>query len=412
MKKLVLLSVLIAFILAPAFVCLAADKKVDFYGRARVFTIVDKVSKEAASLNGVDNSDVDWIGGYNGRFGVNFDTGENVTGKVELGIGYQNNTAKKSTRVYDSSGTKLTDRVYDDMGWKNNAVTTRHVYGKWNFGMGSLIVGQTSGAADNYICMTDAWWAALGDSGDFDGVGRAPGLQLEFPVGGGTLQIGAFNNYTMDYTNDALALGLVGDVEKGLPRFEVGYAKTIGIFDFALVGDYQKVGYRGINSTAQEYSFDIDSNAFAGVFGVDLKPVYLKGQVWIGQNVPEAGFGGGDDAAIDFTADYTLLTGIKTYDTDYFGYGIKAQFTVNDKAKVNAGWIHVEADQDVETTKTEKSSDAFYIQAPITLAPNVLMCPEIARKNFGDTEVTSGGTITKTENGDETIYGIYWQITF
>ena len=394
MRKLVLISLLIAFIFAPAFVSLAADKKVDFYGRARVFTIIDKVSEEKAGLNGVDNSDVSWIGGYNGRFGVNFDTGANVTGKVELGIGYDN---------LQTDSTK---------GWKDNRVATRHVYGKWNFGMGSFIVGQTSGAADNFIAMGDAWWAAVGDSGDFDGVGRAPGLQLEFPVGGGTLQIGAFNNHAIDVPADLIPTGWAGDVEHGLPRIEIGYAKTIGIFDFAIVGDYQKLGYRGIDPTKHEYSVDVTSNAIAGVFGVDLKPVYLKAQIWTGKNLPEGAFAGGDDAAIDFSGDFTDLDNIKTYDTDYLGYGLKATFTVNDKAKVNAGYFHVEAEQGVEAVTYNESSDVFYIQAPFTLAPGVLMCPEIARKSFGDSEVTSGGTTSKTENGDETIYGIYWQIAF
>jgi hypothetical protein len=287
----------------------------------------------------------------------------------------------------------------------------RHWYGKWNFGAGSLIVGKTwtptfQSLSDSNL--SDMWVTGLGDM-CFSL--RQPGLQVWMDVGGGSLRMAALN-----VTVDGSGIADVGDAsvatndtDTTLPRLEVSYAHKIGPVDATFFGGYQTFDVEA-NSAAYTASSSVDSYVLGGTAIFNLQPAYIKAGVYIGQNLYDAGM-----IVMGYNAESYLPVGGTTYDVanaDDFGWQLTVGFAANDQVELQAGWGHVESEIEVLTSKSITEQDVYYIMAMIKLADNVYIYPEIARSDYGEEKVTSGGTTTTTDLGTRTTYGIYWRINF
>jgi hypothetical protein len=392
MRKLILLCVLAALLLAPA--VFAVEKTVNFYGSARVATFVESKDSEYLHNTGDSWSDSDTTWDkedWTSRFGANFSMG-NVTGNVEIR--------------------------------PNDGGYVRHWYGAWDFGGGTLVVGRTW--APTFVGLTSSnlagnYWGP----GDIVGSLREDGLQVWIPVGNGTLKIAALapalstHDNTDVYDPYSYLTVYSDETDTTLPKLEVSFDTKINNFAFGFVGGYNSIDVQ-LHSEGVGYhdlTASIDSWLLGGWFNLDLKPAYLKGGIYVGQNL--ANYGSNDLMfnpalpEIDMSDENTL----RVNDASFLSYGLVLGFAANDKLTLEGWYWHVQSDRNCthndDHWKFTSEASVYGVMAMWQVAPNVSICPEIARIDCGDEIWTWNGEVDETTPmGTSTIYGIYWQIDF
>ena len=386
MKKFIVALAAVALMASSAY---AADW--DFYGNARVHTFYDD-----ADVNGGADGDAvlsEELQG-NSRIGANVKVSDELTARFEYGA-------------------------------SDNKANIRHLYGEWNFGAGSLLVGQTYSPL-NLFGSGQAYndGGLEGYAGEMFG-GREAQIKLTF----GAFQIAfvapdvqyydytttrTFANGTIDTTtysdkedaednaagpaydadNDTLAhAGLTDGTDVTIPAIEVGYTLSGSNWDVVMVGGYQTFDLdQDDGEDVTSYGWGVDASMTFGALSV-------TGQVNGGQNVGNLWFidvNGAGDAG----GGYAAVVDDKVIDNDAIGARICAAYQVNDMFGLEVGYGMQETEYDFKGAEDDESS-SYYINAPITLAPGVLVVPEV-------------GVIDYEEEGetDTTYFGAKWQINF
>jgi hypothetical protein len=367
MKKLI---VLVAALVMVAGYASAAEW--DFYGSARVSTFFTSVDAQTAGTADVDNFAMGLQG--NSRVGANVKVSDELSGRFEVG---------------NSSST-----------WN-----TRLIYGKWDFGGGNLVVGQTYTPLNMFY--SNQVYGGDTDLLAYGGVysGRAAVLQLQYggfkiaitpaTTGGVTVGLvdgavtsvvgpGGVVTYTANAETDDYAAG-----EVSMPAFEASYGLKMGNFGLALAGGYQS--YEIVNGTT---TLDVDSYVLA--LGADVKfgMGYLKANVYTGQNPGNLiWINTGGSAGLASANATTVL------DNDVTGYLIVAGAKINDMFSVEFGYATASSEVDLAVVSDDVNS--YYAQATVTLAPGVYIVPEI-------------GVVDNEELGQTktTYFGAKWQINF
>jgi OmpA-like transmembrane domain len=313
----------------------------NFYGSARVKTF----------YGNVDNG--------SGDDATNFDMG--LQGNARLGA---------KVKVSD----ELKGRF--EYGAKNGAANLRQLYGEWNFGAGSLLVGQTY--TPIYTVYSKSVYLEDGALEKYGATSasRKPMIRLSF----GGLQIAA-----VEPEVDALG---GGETEVMIPNLEASYTVS---FDAATLKAV--VGYN---------TYDVDSiNVNSYVVGLGAKttfgPAYLAGSFFLGQNLGTYGFKTATNAD-------PVVSGAGLVDNDSFGCTIIAGYKLNDMLSFEAGYGYTESELDQSASKKDDASQ-YYLQAKITMAPGVYVYPEIGKLDHGQDN-------TGVEQGDTTYFGAKWQINF
>lgn len=342
MKKLIVAIAAFALMAGSAY---AAEW--NFYGSARVQTFW---------------SSTDTINGTSGNTVVN-DMGLMTTSRIGANV-----------KVSD----ELTGRF--EYGGDNTAVTVRHLYGEWNFGAGTLMVGHSTTPV--YVAYSNQAFGddGMGDTGDIYS-GRQAQVRLKF---------GEFHIALVDPNATAIA---AGTTEVSIPTIEARYTFNFDNISLRIVG-----GYNSYEETVATVKYDIDSYVVGvgaqGTFG----PFTLAANVYTGENAGNIiGVDTRSGAANDGLAS---IVGGAVRDNDVMGYQLVAAYTVNDMFGLEVGYGYVEEDYN-NTTALEDEACTYYIQAPITLAPGVTVVPEIGAYDY-------------KENGqqDTVYYGAKWQINF
>jgi len=338
----------------------------DFYGSARVSTFYSNtdVNPTVAVPAGVSGDTVYAQGVQaNSRIGANVKVSDELSGRFEYGTG----------------------------------VNVRLLYGVWNFGAGSLLAGQDYTPirfpGSNQTYATDnglGGWGELGSS-------RAAQLKLRF----GAFQIAAVaptSTYALNTTNNAV--NVTAGTELTMPSIQAKY-----IFS----GDNWQVGV-----AAGYQTFDIEIGVFSddvasyvlGVGGsVNLGALSFGANVHGGQNAGNISSVGVNNTLIaaagqnDGMAFYNAATGTFT-DNESFGFKMTAAYAVNDMIGLELGYGQMTTEYD-NVVGSDDDVVAYYFQAPITLAPGVVVVPEI-------------GMIDYKEAGQQEIayFGAKWQINF
>ena len=317
MKKLIVLFASVALVLSFA---VTASAEWNFYGSARMATFwADN------EFSGEDNMET-WAQQGNSRIGA---------------------SVKK-----------------DAIGGSFEAGTTwniRKLYGTWNFGPGTLLVGQTYGPVNLFI--SNQVYGGDADLLNFGGGiygGRTQMLQVSF----GALDIALINP--------------TGGTDYNSPKFEGSYGFKTDMFSLTVVGGYQTYE-----------TPDIDSYALAAKLGLSLGPAKIQASAGIAQNagsyglwLSEAPTGAGGDVD-SIIAGATI--GFKATDMLSFEGGL--------------GWYtHDEAAGDNDGV-------SYYVQAVISPAPGVYIIPEIGVQDDMDDAAGSTGV-------ENTYFGAKWQINF
>lgn len=347
MKKLMVMVAAMAMLASSAY---AADW--NFYGSARVATFYSSVD---VINNGADSADnyTQALQG-NSRIGATVKVSDELTGGFEYGTG----------------------------------VNVRKLYGEWNFGAGSLLVGQT------YTPLNWFYSDQVGVGGDMDllaygGVYSAREAMLRLKFGGLQIAVVPVNQLTTGVATTS--------TEVTIPAIELAYNLALDNVSMNF-----GAGYQTFEATlAGGNSEDVDSYVLAFGAKAGFGAFYLAGNIYAGQNVGNIIIVDTDGVVVwNNDNGVANLNATTIDDNDVLGGLIVAGFTLNDMFNFEAGYGFAEEELDVAGSTSDKVS-SYYLNATVTLAPGVFFVPEI-------------GVVDGDEAGDiETEYfGIKWQINF
>lgn len=366
MKKIIVAIAAIALMASSAY---AAEW--NFYGSATVETFW----ADADNNIGADATDtiaeVDMIGSGS-VIGANVVVSDELTGRFE----------------YDSTG-----------------VTLRHIYGAWNFGGGTLIVGQTDGAFD-----TDIFTQVYNDG--YAGIGvadtsRAPMVKLVF--GGFKVNIEApvVGTYTAGTVGGAAGPSTT-DAEFTIPQINASYTFAMNNVAIEVGGAYQRYEYKDpllANAVDVDVTSYVVGAQVGGVFGA----FGLNAAIYAGQNAANL-------VTVDSATDSTSTTAARTegyayyaankiYDAEVFGFALNGSYAINEMFSLTAGYGYVESTTDplAGATSIDDEAATYYINMPITLAPGVVLTPEFGVVDYEENLNTEDNI---------TYFGARWAISF
>jgi hypothetical protein len=411
MRKLLILLVAAAFVFTMALPAMAQDKKVDFYGSVRVQTYWQTLDKEN---NGTayNDDDLRWsLDDGSSRFGARFKAGD-------MGANVEIRPRDQNANSYGGSTNHL-----------------RHWYGSWDFGSGTLIVGQTWTPTFHPICneCLVGGGGILDAYGDMGGSVRQAGMQFWFPMRSlnGMLKVALLEPTTTRKPGGASAQGLpqalvpgpgyliypgqaaipvATDADTTIPAIEASLAMAFGNLDLYVRGGYNTYD---LTAVATDQSESIDSWLFGIDFTYSMGPFYFRGLGYFGQNL--AAFGShapNSNGTHGFSPSAFLNSGgnIQIEDSDNTGFFGVVGFKFSDKVSLELGYGQRKVEQDNPTLNfsNEDKKSAWTVFLPITVAKGFTMTPEVLWTDEGD--ITVNG-VTQ-DRGNTLRLGIYWRIDF
>lgn len=355
MKKLFVCALALAMVFAFTAPTMAADW--NFYGSARFATYSEDVDTRVPGVE----SDVDtlWATQANSRIGANVSGGD-VGGRFEMS---------------SSFGLRL-------------------LYGTWNFGAGTLLVGQDySPIAEFY---SNQVWGGdedlLSNGMAYDG--RQGQIKLIF----GNFKLAFITPVTSGNIGGAAP---AGDTDTTLPKMALSYKFATDMFSVKPYLGYQTYDQDTGVGTVQE---SVTSLVYGLGGKVNFGPAYVAANVWGGTNAGNYGMAIADAGA--GTAGVNVNGGIE--DATTLAYAGVIGFKASDMFIIEGGYGAAKSELDFAGSKTEDSSFSYYINCTINLAPGVFIVPEFGKYSL-DTIDTAGVSTDQTET---TYFGAKWQINF
>lgn len=410
MKKTTILCLAFVMILG-AWPALAQDKADwAFYGSVRMWTAWESVDDDtppqlsnsghfafatsdakARAVNGsvVDDDELAWAMQTNSRIGARVKWGD-VGGQFEYGHS------------------------------KAGSVTTRLLYGRWNFGPGTLTVGQDYGP---YYYLISGLCGPGGNECTGIGLGaiytgRTPQLKLTF----GGLQIAAErpekqNSFTFAYPAGTGAIQAVSNISTGnaatdtdqtLPRLSASYTFNLGPAQI-FVGGLYNTYTQHFTRNGSDVEHDVDGWLLGAGTKMAFGPFYVNASVQYGENPNNAA---GPYFSLYPSANlYSSATDLSE-DAEYLGAQLVLGFNVSDSLRIEGSvmWQSGEVD-DVIVAGRSWSQDTwtYGINCVWSPAKNVFIVPEIGVIDYNKLEVDGQNDI---DFGKLTWAGVKWQINF
>lgn len=394
---------LIVFLAAIAMVGTAvatASAAVDLYGSVRFRTYYNSYDSDYFGGGTSDSyGTTEWKMDGLTRLGANFKFGD-VTGKWEI------------DGAVDNAGLDQTGSG----GSARGGLRTRLAYGVWNFGCGSILIGQDYPLTDYYVTSvyhTDNGFQGWGGLGITEA--RIGQIKLKF----GGLQFAAVTPYTKVVPQSTTGAATYNSSENAyIPKLEARYDGKIGKgFSYMLVGGLQTYD---ANNYAEGKDGDSE-NILSYVLAVAAKYNYKGFTIGaLGKYAQNAGNYGlctgnpassiqtfGKGAAGDVTsrrADVAYIVGNEVKDATTWSGLVSVGYKFNELFSAEAGYGYVNN----AVWNREDEGQAAYLQARFTVAPGVYIVPEFL---FYDAMKSKVGT-TETEDGSLTTVGVMWRIDF
>ena len=342
MKKLLVLFAAIALIGAFALPAAAADWS--FYGSSRMATFMTDIDDKALPPDG--DTDVGWALQGNSRIGASVKNGD-VSGAFEYG----------------------------------STPNLRKLYGSWDFGGGSLLVGQTYSPVNIFI--SNQVYGGDADMLDVGGVygGRQQMIMLSIA----DLKVALVNPATSD-------LGTGGDVDTTIPKIELSWNKSIGPGSVKVV-----LGYNAFDVEAGATDYSVTSTVLGVMGTANFGAAYVNANVYTGTNT-------GDYGLWQQGAAGAVVTGTDVDDCSTMGFLVVAGFKASETMNLELGVGSVEHESDVTGSEADDTM-AYYVQATIALADGFFIVPEIGGYDYGDDAAGA-------EEGGMTYFGAKWQMNF
>jgi hypothetical protein len=376
-------------IAALALVCFAVPAMAvdwNFYGNARMATYYTSEDKADSKT-----TDLQWDLQSNSRIGANIKA-ENISARFEFGVNESN-------------------------------VSSRRLYGVWNFGSGTMKVGKDYTPVSQFI----SGQVFDGDLGLL-GVGTQYGSrhgQIAFGFGGFNIALINPNdplpaNLTIKATVGvedsagaitditAVSTDTNGTSKDIIPKIEASWGMSYDAWNFNLMGGFNYYSIQDVVSSVDASTNDISITSYTvgGDVGFNFGPGYVKAAVSYGQNIGNADWGipsaaggtsgqgglaawdGDDDVNDVYTFQGALVGGLKVSDMLSFegGFGYRNDNTDGFDTRNTSPW-------------------AAYVQSVIALAPGVYVIPEVG---YYDYDNDAAGD----DQGSLFYLGGKWQINF
>lgn len=350
MKKLLAMAAIVMFLTGTA---QAADW--NFYGQARLSTFYEKVDNNLFK-GGIDSAEFAEVLHGNARIGARVKVSDSLKGRFEYGT-YQDNA------------------------------NIRLLYGEWDFGAGTLIVGQ---AYTPFLVVTGQVYNSsainMGDTNMAYYGTMYSGREAQIGLKIGGLYIAAVEPET---TLDKGANNPTTEVK--FPEIHARYTFRGEKWNLKLLGG---VGQFDVMEGSAE---DSVSAYILGAAGrVSMGRSYITGGGWIGQNP-----GMLIDTFISvLNSAQANWDGTKITDNDGMGAHISAGYVFNQTFRIEGGYGYVKTELDTAGA-TKNDAEVYYFQTTINLAPGVMIVPEV-------------GVIDYKQPGElkATYAGMKWQINF
>jgi hypothetical protein len=354
----------------------------NFYGSARMATFYTSLDEDDV---GPKSTDLRWDLQGNSRIGANVKA-DHIKGQIELGLNGTRTGAGSSDPLYSSGA--------------DGSVTTRRVYGTWNFGAGSLKVGKDYTPVSKFVS-AQAFDADAGLIGFGAPYGGRPG-QLALSFGGFDLALITPKVDTALKTDDGTDTA-GGTPKRIMPKLEASWGMGFDAWNFDLFGGYQYYSLKDVENAAGTTENDISVDSYiVGVSGqFNFGPAFVGAQFQYGQNMGDArwGYSGfskatwdGDDDTDDVTSyGGILVAGMKVSDMLSFELG---------------GGYQVDDPKDAPNGFDEKTNQySVYLNSTIAMAPGVFIIPEVGILSFGNNPEDE-------DQGNQFYLGAKWQINF
>jgi hypothetical protein len=374
MKKFIIFVAAVAMV--GSFVATAmAD--VSLYGSARFRTYYTDTSKEATST-GYDDGDLEWQMGYLTRFGANFKS-DKITGKFEM-------DARVATPG-DYPGSFAVGMGASSVG----NMRLRHLWGQYDFGSWKFMIGQNWPLYEAPVSGINYYSGGLQKFGGIAyNVNRTS--QMRFTI----------NNLRIAFLPTDTSKGGIGpyneDVDVRLPKIEARYDLKMDWGTLNFIGGYQT--YKGVNDVDADKTI---SSWVAGIRGkFDFGPAYLGAGLTYRQNGSEYGAW----TTVDESAKFD---GNDIQDATAWGGTLALGYKINDSNTLEASYGYVKSEQDL-AGNWEDSKQAFGLMWKYTVAPGFYIVPEFIYQDNKNTQ--RGNLVPEEDNGDVTIFGVFWRIDF
>jgi len=374
MKKLIVILAAIAMV--GAFTATAmAD--VDLYGSARFRTYYASVDSGVAGVDSDD--DLEWRMGHLTRFGANFKS-DKIDGKFEMDARAGGGADPGTANIEASGGAS---------GIGN--MRLRHLWGQYDFGAGKLMIGQNYPLYDAPVSGINYYSGGLQPLG---GIGitdaRTSQLRLTF----GDFRIAFLQTDTTNTSPSAT----FEEINVMFPKVEVRYDMKMDAFALNFIGGYQSYEIEDKNGTKR--TEDITSYVLGARAHANFGPAYAGLALTYRQN--------GDNYGA-WTNSKKELAVLENDIKDATGFGVVAAlgWKFNDMFTLEASYAMLNTEQDT-ALDNEDDMVTWGLLAKITLAPGVYVIPEFIFQDNKD-RIDNGVSV---EEGDATIFGVFWMINF
>jgi hypothetical protein len=364
MKKIAvsLLAVTLALFLA-----LPATAEVTPYGSMRLLTGWYTLDYAASGMD--DDGDVYWELSNISRFGAKFKTGD-ISGHVEFGL----------------TGAESGNNTYD-----------RLLYGTWDFGGGSLMVGQ------NYppYTMISAQIAPRvrlgGTPGDYNAentfIGYGALWEARKPQVRLTIDSGFYVALIEPESGEPMGAPGGGDADVTIPKLCVGYDyKTEGL---SLNGG---VAYNTYDYKVGTFDESVDSYLIYVNCKAPVGMVDLQASIHYGQNLTDFGLWHRENAA------QATVVSNDVEDSESYGGYVQVAIPI-DPAKITLGYGYVRSENDDGWGDDTDAQQSFFVNAKVPLADTFFVVPEFSYYDQMD-------DATGAEEDDAWYLGLLWRMDF
>ena len=367
-----------------------------FYGSERMATFTTYQDFGKNQVNGQDNdAGTLWFFQGNSRLGAKVKA-DKITGLIELA------TQASST---DSAG--------------DGAVNTRRAYGTWKFSdSGWLKVGKDYSPTTDFI--SNQWYDADNDllgNGNF--YGRRPqgitlgigNFELAFltPQQGNTGGIGSTTTGILTQVTNKATLaqaGVTGNPDVYFPKLEADYNLVLGPGYIKPFAGFQ---YYTVHSGAPAQGVQDNIDLYSYVLGVstswNIGAFSIGGQVSYGVNEGLSNWSSGYN---NFNQSLPIIktNGKDVYNNIDYQAMIVPALKFTDTLRFEAGFgIRMDQANGAQGYSQKDGSWVAYLQAMVTLAPGVFLCPEVGYIDYMD-------SVAGTDQGYKWYAGAKWQIDF
>jgi hypothetical protein len=373
MKKFTILMAAIALVCfsVPA---MAVDW--NFYGNARMETFW---TSEDLKDVGPKSTDFRWDLQSNSRLGANVKA-DHIKAQFEFGTGGGPGDASNGS---------------------DGSVSTRRLYGVWNFGAVTLKVGK------DYSPMTEFVSSQVFDTdlGLLEFGAPYAGRPGQIALGFGGFEVAFITPKTNVDLESETGVAADGDEKRIIPKLEASYGMSFDAWNFKIMGGYQYYSLKDVDSLTNPgdtNDISVTSYTIAGSGMFNFGPAYVGAQAQYGRNSgnarwgmsykgwDEAGWDGDDDTNDVDSMGGILVVGMKM--SDMLSFELGGGYMVNDPK-----------DADVNDEKTKSYS--VYLNSTIALAPGVFIVPEVGMLSFGNNPEDE-------DQGSQFYLGAKWQINF